>query len=41
VALWAYSGKKSRFDEAANLPFSDEPVAKKTSEEKASRSKSE
>lgn len=27
VCLWAYSSKrKSRFDEAANLPFADEPL---------------
>jgi len=26
IVLWAYSGKrKSAFDEAARLPFSDEP----------------
>ena len=41
VTLWAYSGRnKARFDEAANLPFADEPAAKK-SEEQASGSKSE
>ena len=41
VALWAYSSKrKSDFDEAANLPFADEP-AKTTREEQASRSKNE
>ena len=41
VTLWAYSSKrKSGFDEAANLPFADEPTAT-TSDEKASRSKSE
>ena len=35
VTLWAYSGRnKARFDEAANLPFADEPV----SAEKNSRS---
>ncbi|MDO7645159.1 MAG: cytochrome c oxidase cbb3-type subunit 4 [Reinekea sp.] len=28
VCFWAYSGKnKQRFDEAANLPFADEPDA--------------
>ena len=27
VTLWAYSGRnKARFDEAANLPFADEPA---------------
>jgi len=27
VTIWAYSGRnKARFDEAANLPFADEPV---------------
>ena len=27
VTLWAYSGRnKSRFDEAANLPFADDPA---------------
>lgn len=41
VTLWAYSGRnKARFDEAANLPFADEP-ADKTREEQASGSKSE
>lgn len=33
VVFWAYSGKnKKRFDEAANLPFADEP--KKEEEER-------
>lgn len=41
VTIWAYSSKrKSGFDEAANLPFADEPQATK-SDEKDSRSKSE
>ena len=43
VVLWAYNGKrKSSFDEAANLPFADdpEPDASKR-EEEASRSKQE
>ena len=41
VVLWAYSSKrKSSFDEAANLPFADEPDAA-ARDEKASRSKSE
>jgi cytochrome c oxidase cbb3-type subunit 4 len=40
VVLWAYSSKRKRsFDEAANLPFADEPDAKKREEEEASRSK--
>ena len=27
VTIWAYSGRnKARFDEAANLPFADEPA---------------
>ncbi len=39
IVLWAYSSKrKQSFDEAANLPFADEPDAKKRDEE-ASRSK--
>ena len=39
IVLWAYSGKRKKsFDEAANLPFADEPDAKKRDEE-ASRSK--
>lgn len=39
VVLWAYSSKRKKsFDEAANLPFADEPDAKKRDEE-ASRSK--
>ena len=42
VTLWAYSGRnKARFDEAANLPFADEPAAKTREEEQASGSKSE
>lgn len=29
VVVWAYSSKnKKRFDEAANLPFADEPESK-------------
>ena len=41
VTLWAYSGRnKARFDEAANLPFADEPAAKKN-EEQDSGSKNE
>ncbi|MCH2341174.1 cbb3-type cytochrome oxidase subunit 3 [Pseudomonas sp. NPDC047963] len=39
IILWAYSSKRKKsFDEAANLPFADEPDAKKRDEE-ASRSK--
>ncbi|MCQ4258324.1 cbb3-type cytochrome oxidase subunit 3 [Stutzerimonas stutzeri] len=39
VVLWAYSSKRKKsFDEAANLPFADEPDAQKR-EEEASRSK--
>jgi cytochrome c oxidase cbb3-type subunit 4 len=39
VVLWAYSSKRKKsFDEAANLPFADEPEPKKRDEE-ASRSK--
>jgi len=38
VCIWAYSGKnKKRFDEAANIPFADEPTApdeRKTGEQK-------
>jgi cytochrome c oxidase cbb3-type subunit 4 len=35
IVVWAYSGKrKSAFDEAAQLPFEDDPVTnKKTSSE--------
>ncbi len=41
VALWAYSSKrKASFDEAANLPFADEPTTT-ARDEQASRSKSE
>lgn len=40
VVLWAYSSKRKKsFDEAANLPFADEPDTKKREEEEASRSK--
>lgn len=36
VVLWAYSNKrKSSFDEAANLPFADEPEARKDSNDGA------
>ena len=39
IVLWAYSSKRKKsFDEAANLPFADEPETKKR-EEQASRSK--
>jgi len=31
ICLWAYSSKrKSNFDDAANLPFEDEEIAKRT-----------
>jgi cytochrome c oxidase cbb3-type subunit 4 len=31
VCLWAYSGKrKSRFDEAANLPFAEDDAQRET-----------
>ena len=31
LVIWAYSGKRKReFDEAANLPFADEPQRKNT-----------
>jgi cytochrome c oxidase cbb3-type subunit 4 len=41
VVIWAYSSKrKTSFDEAANLPFADDPEPKKRDEEEeASRSK--
>ncbi|UQY35234.1 cbb3-type cytochrome c oxidase subunit 3 [Pseudomonas fulva] len=36
VVLWAYSSKrKSSFDEAANLPFADEPERACQQDEKA------
>ena len=39
VVLWAYRSKRKKgFDEAANLPFADEPDTNKRDEE-ASRSK--
>ena len=39
IILWAYSSKRKKsVDEAANLPFADEPDANKRDEE-ASRSK--
>ncbi|SDU32658.1 cbb3-type cytochrome oxidase subunit 3 [Geopseudomonas guangdongensis] len=44
LLLWAFSGKrKKNFDEAANLPFADEPETpeKPTSDEHASRSNKE
>lgn len=38
VVLWAYSSKrKSSFDDAANLPFADEPKPNKP-DEQSSRS---
>jgi cytochrome c oxidase cbb3-type subunit 4 len=31
ICLWAYSGsKKKDFDDAANLPFEDDNIAKRT-----------
>lgn len=31
ICLWAYSSKrKSNFDDAANLPFEDDEIAKRT-----------
>ena len=31
LVFWAYSGKrKKEFDEAANLPFADEPLNRRT-----------
>jgi cytochrome c oxidase cbb3-type subunit 4 len=31
ICLWAYSGsKKKDFDDAANLPFQDDDIAKRT-----------
>ncbi|WP_250658009.1 cbb3-type cytochrome oxidase subunit 3 [Alkalimarinus coralli] len=31
ICLWAYSSKrKKNFDDAANLPFEDEEIAKRT-----------
>ncbi|PTU75458.1 cbb3-type cytochrome oxidase subunit 3 [Pseudomonas mangrovi] len=42
VVLWAYNSKrKSSFDEAANLPFSDEEPDSSVRDEQASRSKNE
>lgn len=42
VVIWAYSSKrKSSFDEAANLPFSDEEPDTQARDEQASRSKNE
>ncbi|WP_070887087.1 CcoQ/FixQ family Cbb3-type cytochrome c oxidase assembly chaperone [Pseudomonas sp. D1-3] len=36
VVLWAYSSKrKSSFDEAANLPFADEPQSASQQDQKA------
>ena len=33
IAVWAWSGKrKKRFDEAANLPFADEPAERRKEE---------
>ncbi|OZB23150.1 cbb3-type cytochrome oxidase subunit 3 [Pseudomonas indoloxydans] len=39
VVLWAYSSKrKSNFDEAANLPFADDPKPESTRDQDSSRS---
>lgn len=39
VTIWAYSGRnKARFDEAANLPFADEPAIEIAHVEQLSRS---
>lgn len=41
LLLWVFSNKRKKsFDEAANLPFADEPDSKKR-DDQASRSKSE
>ncbi|MBV2132994.1 cbb3-type cytochrome c oxidase subunit 3 [Pseudomonas sp. MAP12] len=41
LLVWAFSGRRKKgFDEAANLPFADEPKSEKR-EEKASGSKHE
>ncbi|ATH82533.1 CcoQ/FixQ family Cbb3-type cytochrome c oxidase assembly chaperone [Ectopseudomonas mendocina] len=41
VVLWAYSSKrKSSFDEAANLPFADDPEAKPESKRDQDSSRS-
>ena len=40
VVLWAYSSKRKKgFDEAANLPFADEPDTNKRDEEASRRKK--
>lgn len=40
IVLWAYSRKrKSRFDDAANLPFADEDIDKRTVNESESKKK--
>ena len=39
ICLWAYSGsKKKDFDDAANLPFQDEDIAKRTLSEREKKS---
>ncbi len=36
LCFWAYSSKRKKsFDEAANLPFADEELNRKTQEEEA------
>jgi cytochrome c oxidase cbb3-type subunit 4 len=37
IVLWAYSGRqKTRFDEAANLPFADDDMQQRTVEQRQS-----
>ena len=39
IVLWAYSNKrKSSFDEAANLPFADDPKPESKRDQDSSRS---
>ncbi|MCM2330675.1 cytochrome c oxidase cbb3-type subunit 4 [Geopseudomonas sagittaria] len=40
LLIWVFGRSKKSFDEAANLPFADEPKSEKR-EEEASRSKHE
>jgi len=40
LLIWVFGRSKKSFDEAANLPFADEPKSEKR-EEEASRSKNE
>ena len=41
LLIWVFGRTKKSFDEAANLPFADEPKSEKREEEEASRSKHE